>query len=90
MSTATATVPNTSGRHGRGTWGNGSVNPWWTQHREATLNWLALGMLLAAWNATDGDMTPAVRRPEALRGYTYVSVRGAANSFEQGRAGVPN
>ncbi len=27
----------------------------WSQHREATLNWLALGLLLAAWNACDND-----------------------------------
>jgi hypothetical protein len=27
----------------------------WSQHREATLNWLALGLLLAAWNASDND-----------------------------------
>jgi hypothetical protein len=25
----------------------------WTQRREASLNWLALGLLLAAWNAVD-------------------------------------
>lgn len=43
----------------------------WTTRREASLNWLALGLLLAAWNATDND------RPEALRGYPYISVRAA-------------
>jgi hypothetical protein len=45
--------------------------------RELTLNWLALGLLLAAWNAVDdggvsGDKPP---RPAALRGYVHVSVR---------------
>jgi hypothetical protein len=25
----------------------------WTQRRETSLNWLALGLLLAAWNAVD-------------------------------------
>jgi hypothetical protein len=45
----------------------------WTTRREATLNWLALGLLLAAWNAADSDSV----RPEALRGYPYVSVRTA-------------
>jgi hypothetical protein len=54
--------------------------------REAALNWLALGLLLAAWNASDNDMdkgtgtgtgTISRRRPEALRGYDYVSVRAA-------------
>jgi hypothetical protein len=50
----------------------------WTLHREATLNWLALGLLLAAWNAVDNKPAPDVRRrPEALRGYGYVSVRAA-------------
>jgi len=27
----------------------------WSAHREASLNWLALGLLLAAWNASGGD-----------------------------------
>ena len=44
--------------------------------REAALNWLALGLLLAAWNASDNDAgrTPR-RRPAVLRHYDYVSVR---------------
>jgi hypothetical protein len=42
---------------------------------EASLNWLALGLLLAAWNAAD-DARPQDRaRPAALRGYETVSVR---------------
>jgi hypothetical protein len=54
----------------------------WSLGREASLNWLALGLLLAAWNASDNDLAPAphppthsVRRPEALRGYAHISVR---------------
>lgn len=54
----------------------------WSVGREASLNWLALGLLLAAWNASDNDPAPSpnpptlsVRRPEALRGYAHVSVR---------------
>lgn len=48
----------------------------WSQHREASLNWLALGLLLAAWNAADHDDSKAdQRRPDTLRGYAYVSVR---------------
>jgi hypothetical protein len=44
--------------------------------REAALNWLALGLLLAAWNASDNDAGgSARRRPEVLRHYDYVSVR---------------
>lgn len=50
----------------------------WSQHREASLNWLALGLLLAAWNASDNDAAQSARRrPESLRGYSYVSVRAA-------------
>jgi hypothetical protein len=57
-------------------WHGACKETWWSQHREASLNWLALGLLLAAWNASDND--PAVqakRRPGVLRGYSYVSVR---------------
>jgi hypothetical protein len=55
---------------------SGSRETWWSQHREASLNWLALGLLLAAWNAADnGPAAQAKRRPEYLRGYAYVSVR---------------
>ncbi|MGO9950015.1 MAG: hypothetical protein ACLPWG_24625 [Steroidobacteraceae bacterium] len=44
--------------------------------REAALNWLALGLLLAAWNASDNDAGgTARRRPQVLRHYDYVSVR---------------
>jgi hypothetical protein len=54
----------------------GSTGYYWAQHREASLNWLALGLLLAAWNSVDGDSpTQMRRRPPALRGYSYVSVR---------------
>ena len=54
----------------------------WSTRREASLNWLALGLLLAAWNASSNDaaadaQATASSRPEALRGYTKVSVRAA-------------
>lgn len=56
----------------------------WTSRREASLNWLALGLLLAAWNASDNEPGPnsrrrpeALSRPEALRGYAHVSARAA-------------
>jgi hypothetical protein len=52
----------------------------WSQHREVSLNWLALGLLLAAWNAADNDSSDAPRRPEALRGYSAVSVRAVERS----------
>jgi hypothetical protein len=59
-------------------WQSGCKGTWWCQHREASLNWLALGLLLAAWNASGNDKaTQATRRPEALRGYSSVSVRAA-------------
>jgi hypothetical protein len=60
-----------------------SAAEFWCSRREASLNWLALGLLLAAWNASDNNAaaatapTTAHSRPEALRGYTYVSVRAA-------------
>jgi hypothetical protein len=55
-----------------------STGAFWCLRREASLNWLALGLLLAAWNASDNDAAANVRRrPEALRGYDYVSVRAA-------------
>jgi hypothetical protein len=57
----------------------------WTQRREASLNWLALGLLLAAWNAAEDPGSPGPRtRPESLRGYAYVSVRAAARSADHG------
>ncbi len=62
-------------------------------YREAALNWLALGLLLAAWNASDDaaatrdspGVTPGVardvpRRPAALRAYSQVSVRAATRT----------
>jgi|SRR5271168_2062794 len=64
-------------------WRRGPDSTWWRQHREASLNWLALGLLLAAWNASDNDVPMEARevpmeartRPESLRGYSCVSVR---------------
>jgi hypothetical protein len=46
----------------------------WSQRREATLNWLALGLLLTAWNAVDDQGSPQ-RRPEFLRAHSCVTVR---------------
>jgi hypothetical protein len=54
----------------------------WANHREASLNWLALGLLLAAWNAADGGDSAARRRPVSLRGYSQVSVRAVHHSDE--------
>jgi hypothetical protein len=61
---------------------------WWAQRREASLNWLALGVLLAAWNAVDGG-TEVRRRPQVLRGYSCVSVRGAQRALPIEHGAVP-
>jgi len=59
----------------------GAPGRFWSQHGEASLNWLALGLLLAAWNAADNEAAGETRRrPEALRAYSYVSVRAATRS----------
>ncbi len=52
-------------------------------YREAALNWLALGLLLAAWNASDDTVPIATRppaRPDALRDYSHISVRTATRA----------
>jgi hypothetical protein len=36
----------------------------WSRHREASLNWLALGLLLAAWNASDQEAPNHATHPE--------------------------
>jgi hypothetical protein len=59
----------------------GTPRKFWVQYREASLNWLALGLLLTAWNSSDEEATQSVRRrPDSLRGYAYVSVRAAQRS----------
>jgi hypothetical protein len=70
--------------------GYGLEHSWWMQHREATLNWLALGMLLAAWNATEEDTLQFPQRPETLRGHAYVSVRAATLNCERRRTAAPD
>jgi hypothetical protein len=78
-------MPSTTLQHNR------SPGAFWTLRREATLNWLALGLLLAAWNASDNRApetdaaAPVYRRPQPLRSYPYVTVR-AANRFAGGFA----
>lgn len=60
----------------RAAWQARCKGAWLSEHREASLNWLALGLLLAAWNASDDDSAAQpLRRPAALRGYSSVSVR---------------
>jgi hypothetical protein len=50
-------------------------------HRESACNWLAMGLLLAAWNAVN-DSTPLAKRPQALRSYPVVSVRAVQRTGE--------
>jgi hypothetical protein len=60
---------------------SGTPRKFWSQHRDASLNWLALGLLLAAWNSSDDEAAQSARRrPDSLRGYAYVSVRAAQRS----------
>ena len=61
----------------------GKPRGFWMQNREASLNWLAFGLLLAAWNAAGDDASNARARPDALRGYSSVSVRAAQRSIAQ-------
>ena len=72
-------------------WQAGGSGAWWSQRREASLNWLALGLLLAAWNASeDAQEVPPAQRPTALRGYSSVSVRAATLHAEELRCGILN
>jgi hypothetical protein len=65
-------------------WQAGGSGAWWSQRREASLNWLALGLLLAAWNASDdAQEVRAEQRPTAFRGYSSVSVRAATLHAEE-------
>jgi len=83
MSTPADEIMGSEGRAARGAWQNGGKGSWWSQRREASLNWLAFGVLLAAWNASNNDTAPLRRRPEALRGYSYVSVRAVSRHFAE-------
>jgi hypothetical protein len=63
-----------------------SADTGWSTHCEAARNWLALGLLLAAWNASDNDVPGAQRRrPDTLRGYDFVSVRAVQRAGSEAR-----
>ena len=54
------------------------VPTWHAATRERALNWLAFGLLLAAWNFSDNDaVTPKANRPSQLENHALVSVRAA-------------
>jgi hypothetical protein len=79
MSTSVQEIKGERERSVMGAWRAARKDTWWSQRREASLNWLALGVLLAAWNASDNGAStaPVSRRPQSLRGYSSVSVRAA-------------
>ena len=87
MSTISRAITCDSLRGVKPPWQSGAKETWWSQHREASLNWLALGVLLAAWNASENEAaSEPQRRPDALRGYPSVSVRAATLHSAQLRA----
>lgn len=70
----------------------GMPSAFWTERREASLNWLALGLLLAAWNAVDDPSSkgPQSRpRPESLRAHPHVTVRSVARTATARGATAP-
>lgn len=55
-----------------------SSNPWFEMRNESTRNWLALGLLLAAWNFSDNDaVRTAAIKPVSLQKHSLVTVRSA-------------
>ncbi len=55
-----------------------SSYPWFEVRNESTRNWLALGLLLAAWNFSDNDaVRGAASKPAPLHNHTLVTVRSA-------------
>jgi hypothetical protein len=47
----------------------------WAKHREASLNWMALGLLLGAWHAADNDAAKTVvDAPNLAKGHKTVNV----------------
>ena len=67
-------------RAGMGIGRNRSGAPW-SEYRDSSLSWLAIGVLLAAWNACDDDPPPAIGpRPGVLREYPVVSRRALESS----------
>ena len=56
-----------------------SQRNFWSQHREASLSWIAFGLLLAAWNASADDprgggarVSAAATRPVSLGTYPCI------------------
>jgi hypothetical protein len=51
-----------------------TAREFWSKHREASLNWLALGLLLAAWNAADNGTQEVVQPTNLAKGHKTVNV----------------
>jgi hypothetical protein len=61
-----------------------TVARWGETGREASLNWLALGLLLAAWNFSDNDAVASRGgRPPPLENHPLVTVRAARSCVAQ-------
>ena len=58
---------------------NGGAVAWWNiERRDRGLNWLAFGLLLAAWNFSDNDaVISRAARPAELANHGLVTVRSA-------------
>jgi len=58
---------------------NAHSSSWWiAPGRERALNWIAFGLLLAAWNFSDDDAaTRRVRRPAHVENHVLVTARAA-------------
>ena len=50
-----------------------TARQFWSKHREASLNWLALGLLLAAWNAADNAAKPPPSSTNLAKGHKTVN-----------------
>ena len=61
---------------------NATRKEFWQFHREAALNWLALGLLLAAWNASDGKPPPDLRRSPRSECRDRVGIPGRATESD--------
>jgi hypothetical protein len=49
---------------------------WFEPRSESVRNWIALGLLLAAWNFSDNDaVNTAVSKPRALQHHTLITTR---------------
>jgi hypothetical protein len=51
-----------------------TAREFWAKHCEATLNWLALGLLLAAWNGADNDRKADSQTLSLSKGHKTVNV----------------